>query len=146
MRENTTRGRPPPALALDEPDFDHLSQAPEPLVRAILMTLCDDDRVKAKALRYFDRLLRFESESQDGPEDLRSPTSGVPTKNPRKRRKTGDPKICVQCDSIFLEEENQFGICKYHAGECDTCPLARAATWPRDGPGFSASRRVDRPP
>lgn len=50
-------------------------------------------------------LLRFESESQDGPEDL------------RKSRKTGDPRMCVQCNVIFLEEENQFGVCRYHTGE-----------------------------
>lgn len=127
---------PPPLPFPGAPGLDHLSQAPEPLVRAILLTLCDDERVKGRALRYFSRLLHFEQAAADenndgagsgpGEDDLRSPTSGVPAaKNARKRRKTGNPRICAQCDAIFVDEDNGPGACRYHAGESSvflSCP------------------------
>ncbi|KAG7142701.1 hypothetical protein HYQ45_000926 [Verticillium longisporum] len=105
------------------PDLDDLAQAPEPLARAILLALCDDERVEARALRYYERLLQFEADAAQGAgngagtpaggDEVRSPTES----NPKKRKKkTGDPRICVQCDCVFVEEENGYESCQYHAG------------------------------
>lgn len=106
------------------PDLDDLAQAPEPLARAILLALCDDEQVEARALRYYERLLQFEADAAQGAgngagtpavgDEVRSPTES----NPKKRKKkTGDPRICVQCDCVFVEEENGYESCRYHAGK-----------------------------
>ncbi|KAK2000723.1 hypothetical protein LX36DRAFT_407479 [Colletotrichum falcatum] len=103
------------------PDLDGLAQAPSPVARAILVALCDDRRVRAQALRQLGRLLRFEADVR-GQDPVKSPGSAAAAtspSNPKKRKVTGEPKICVQCDCIFTDEENTFGACWYHSGELE---------------------------
>ncbi|KAL0935573.1 uncharacterized protein CTRU02_210164 [Colletotrichum truncatum] len=110
----TTVDQPPPLLF--SPDVDGLAQAPAHVARAILVALCEDQRVRAQALRQFDRLLRFQADIR-GQDAVKSPNSMATS---LKRKATGgEPKICVQCDGIFTEEENQFGACWYHSGEME---------------------------
>ncbi|GKT97028.1 hypothetical protein Ct61P_14878 [Colletotrichum tofieldiae] len=97
------------------PDLDGLAQAPAPVARAILVALCDDRRVRAQALRQLGRLLRFEADVR-GQDPVKSPGSVTSPPNPKKRKVTGEPKICVQCDCIFTDNENSFG----HAGTTQT--------------------------
>lgn len=107
-----------------ESDLDGLIEAPEPLVRAILVKLCEESHIRARALQYLDNLLHFESQGVTTTvSSANASTSPVPG-NPRKRRKTGDPKICVQCETIFVDDENNRNACRYHSGEC----LARTPT------------------
>ncbi|WYZ44506.1 hypothetical protein EsH8_VII_000942 [Colletotrichum jinshuiense] len=106
----------PPFFA---PDLDGLAQAPAPVARAILVALCDDRRVRAQALRQLGRLLRFEAETRGQQETVRSPDSISSPSNPKKRKATGEPKICVQCDIIYTDDENIFGACWYHSGELE---------------------------
>lgn len=109
------------AAAAAAPDLDGLAQAPAPVARAILVALCDDRRVRAQALRQLERLLRFEADvrEEEDEEDSakRSPNSISSPSNPKKRKATGEPKICVQCDGIFTADENSFGSCWYHSGK-----------------------------
>lgn len=114
-------------LELDEV----IAQTPEPLVRAILLALCDDPRVRTRALQYLARLEQYEAEARrpsltvstaGGDEVSQSPalasaSCGHGTTNPKKRKKAGAPRICAQCDMIFTDEENEFGACRYHSGE-----------------------------
>ncbi|KAL2756655.1 hypothetical protein ACRALDRAFT_1080818 [Sodiomyces alcalophilus JCM 7366] len=107
---------------------DVIAQTPEPLVRAILLALCDDTRVRTRAFQYLARLEQHEAEARrpsvavsaaGGEEGSRSPTSASyahGNTNPMKRKKTGAPRICAQCDMIFTDEENEFGACRYHSG------------------------------
>lgn len=105
----------PPFFA---PDLEGLAQAPAPVARAILVALCDDRRVRAQALRQLGRLLRFEADVRGRDPVVGSPDSPATSpSNPRKRKATGEPKICVQCDCIFTDNENTFGACWYHTGE-----------------------------
>ncbi|KAK1454851.1 hypothetical protein CMEL01_03611 [Colletotrichum melonis] len=108
------------AAAAAAPDLDGLAQAPASVARAILVALCDDRRVRAQALRQLERLLRFEADVREEEEEdgvKRSPNSVSSPSNPKKRKATGEPKICVQCDGIFTADENSFGSCWYHSGK-----------------------------
>ncbi|KAK2046165.1 hypothetical protein LZ31DRAFT_216596 [Colletotrichum somersetense] len=99
-------------------DLDGLAQAPAPVARAILVALCDDRRVRAQALRQLGRLLRFEADVR-GQDTVKSPGSVTSPSNSKKRKATGEPRICVQCDCIFTDDENSFGACWYHSGELE---------------------------
>ncbi|KAF4783799.1 hypothetical protein HER10_EVM0000422 [Colletotrichum scovillei] len=110
------------AAAAAAPDLDGLAQAPASVARAILVALCDDRRVRAQALRQLERLLRFEADVREEEEEdgaKKSPNSISSPSNPKKRKATGEPKICVQCDGIFTSDENSFGSCWYHSGELE---------------------------
>ncbi|KAK6215699.1 hypothetical protein QIS74_08718 [Colletotrichum tabaci] len=107
----------PPFFA---PDLEGLAQAPAPVARAILVALCDDRRVRAQALRQLGRLLRFEADVRGRDPVVGSPDSPATSpSNPRKRKATGEPKICVQCDCIFTDNENTFGACWYHTDKLE---------------------------
>ncbi|OHE92918.1 hypothetical protein CORC01_11785, partial [Colletotrichum orchidophilum] len=106
-------------FAATAPDLDGLAQAPAPVARAILVALCDDRRVRAQALRQLERLLRFEADVRGEEDPVKSPSSISSPSNPKKRKATGEPKICVQCDGIFTADENIFGSCWYHSGQLE---------------------------
>ncbi|TDZ16231.1 hypothetical protein Cob_v010925 [Colletotrichum orbiculare MAFF 240422] len=117
---------PPPLLL--SPDVDGLARAPTPVVKAILVALCEDPGVRAQALRQLDRLLRFEAEVRKQ-EALRTTTTPPPPPPPgsisnvaagrRLKPTPAEPKICVQCDGIFTEDKNIYGACWYHSGELE---------------------------
>ncbi|KAF9869979.1 hypothetical protein CkaCkLH20_12588 [Colletotrichum karsti] len=113
---SSTTVEPPPLM---NPGVEHLAEAPGSLARSILVALCEDQNVRAQALRQLDRLMRFEADVR-GHDVLKSPNNSISNSpSPKKRKATGDPKICVQCDGIFTEDDNMFGSCSYHTGEME---------------------------
>lgn len=131
------------AAAAAAPDLDGLAQAPASVARAILVALCDDRRVRAQALRQLERLLRFEADVREEEEEdgaKKSPNSISSPSNPKKRKATGEPKICVQCDGIFTSDENSFGSCWYHSGK-----QASRAREPSNSSGRRSNKRLVEP-
>lgn len=70
-------------------DLSWIWAAPDRHVRAILLSVCDDDYVRQLAQ---DRRRQFEQSSD----------------------KT--PSFCVQCDTVFDEDDNDSKACAYHPG------------------------------
>lgn len=86
--------------------MDAFSAASENTVRAILSAVCDDNRVRSKALRYL-RMIE--------PQALEATTA---TSKPGFKRKAHvGLSICVQCDKAFDEQDNRRRDCQYHSGE-----------------------------
>ncbi|KAF4990068.1 hypothetical protein FGRMN_8687 [Fusarium graminum] len=76
--------------------------APEHQVRAILLALCDDSSVRARAENHYRALKAADN-----------PSTGV------KRKATTDLYVCVQCDGAFSHESNTETSCRYHPGSLD---------------------------
>ncbi|KAM0547045.1 hypothetical protein ACHAPJ_010588 [Fusarium lateritium] len=87
------------SLPLDK-EMIHL--APEHQLRAILLALCDDKDVCARALNHY-RVLKAAD----------NPSSGL------KRKAYNDLFVCVQCDGAFTNEDNTEKSCLYHPGDLD---------------------------
>ena len=73
--------------------MDSLAHASDHSVRAILTALCDDPRVRAKALRYLEAL---EPEAES-----RAKVAATSQPNLKKRKPTSTLSICVQCGDTF---------------------------------------------
>jgi hypothetical protein len=80
-----------------EKEMVHL--APEHQLRAILLALCDDSSVRARALNHYRALKAADN-----------PTTGL------KRKAWNDLFVCVQCDGAFSHEDNTETSCRYHPG------------------------------
>lgn len=105
--------------------MDRILSAPEPTIRAILVALCDDDRLRARCLAYLDQLdkhqaipppsgvttITTESPTCSGPEPD-GPSSNVLG----KRKALSLPQICIQCRSAFSPDTNHPEACLYHDG------------------------------
>ena len=100
--------------------MDSLAHASDHTVRAILTALCDDPRVRAKALRYLEAL---EPEAES-----RAKVAATSQPNLKKRKPTSTLSICVQCGDTFLEDCDE--QCKYHPGERVCNCLPTVATTP----------------
>ncbi len=87
--------------------MDSLAQASDHTVRAILTALCDDDLVRAKALKYL-QALEPEAESR-----AKAATGDQP--NLKKRKPNSTLSICVQCENTFSGDSDE--QCIYHPGE-----------------------------
>ena len=84
----------------DKPQLDEMIRAPEHQIRAILLTLCNDHRVRKMALDHYSAIRQYDQ-----------PTKAL------KRKATSDLYICVQCSSPFSNEDNGEGRCVYHPGK-----------------------------
>lgn len=76
-------------------------------VRAILTALCDNDRVRAKALGYLDIL-------EPGAK-VKARSTEMSQPNTKKRKTTTALSICVQRDEPFHEDSTE--KCRYHSGK-----------------------------
>jgi hypothetical protein len=88
--------------------MDALFHASDGTIRAILTALCDDDRIRVKALQYLNKLepraaLKAKS------------VAGGGSSEPGKRKSTSALSICVQCGEPFHEDSDRG--CRYHSGE-----------------------------
>lgn len=81
--------------------MEKISKAPDKLVRAVLIALCDDSDVERKAVEYLSSLTAWA-----GNADSRS----------RKRKAESDIHICVQCKDAFYDDENVGKPCLFHGG------------------------------
>lgn len=89
-------------------DIDRLIQAPEPILRAVLLALCRDDTVRLKATQYMDQLVEcVVVEPKDAARDSGS----------LKRKAATEPRTCVRCEEVFIEDDNSEDDCLYHPGE-----------------------------
>ncbi|CAG9984471.1 unnamed protein product [Clonostachys byssicola] len=75
--------------------------APESLVKAVLLALCEDKNVEKIALARLDALTK---------------SSGALQGPARKRKATNDLAVCAQCDKPFYKDDNQPKDCLYHPG------------------------------
>jgi hypothetical protein len=73
--------------------------APEQQLRAILLALCDDRSVRARAENHYRALKAADN-----------PSTGL------KRKAANDLFVCVQCDEAFTQEDNTETSCRYHPG------------------------------
>lgn len=88
--------------------MDRILTAPEPMIRAILVALCDDKDLQRRALDHLDGLERLDTT--------------VRPRNISLRRKAGpEPawqfSICMQCRQAFSQATNSSQACRYHGGE-----------------------------
>ena len=89
--------------------MDALFHASDETARAILIALCDDARVRSKALK---NLALIEPKAKvDGKAEGGDPRSGP---NPKKRKLASTLSICVQCGQAF--HEGTTDRCRYHDG------------------------------
>ncbi|KAI3396988.1 hypothetical protein diail_11315 [Diaporthe ilicicola] len=109
--------------------MDRILLAPEPLVRAILIALCDNQRLRSRSLRYLDRL----EKSQAAPasvgttkyEAIANIHPHLASTNPLGKRKAPEPpppQICIQCKHAFRPDSNSPQACAFHHGSMEIDP------------------------
>ncbi|KAF5519090.1 hypothetical protein CGCA056_v010061 [Colletotrichum aenigma] len=110
------------STTIEPPLFDSgiepLEGASGNTARTILVALCVDASTREKALRNYYRLMHYEQQLC-GQELIRNASAITTTMGSTKRKAVGEPKICLQCDEIFTEDQNQLGACWYHSGELE---------------------------
>ncbi|KAG8166102.1 hypothetical protein KVR01_004654 [Diaporthe batatas] len=110
--------------------MDRILLAPEPLIRAVLVALCDNQRLQARSIGYLDRLEKLH---RPPPPPGDAPATGQPQPaslkllGKRKAPEPPPPQICIQCKHAFLPETNNQQACAFHHGRLDIDPTHR--TW-----------------
>ncbi|KAI0425932.1 hypothetical protein F5Y09DRAFT_334562 [Xylaria sp. FL1042] len=132
----TTSSRSPSPLPPAPPEVLKIANAPEDVVRAVLIALCQDPRQKRKAMLHIEKLnkLKLSQPQNDGLKtgaDIRtlnesadqsrsdkgSKNSSRPdARKPNKRRAISEMAICEKCSEPFSEDTNSPEACWYHPG------------------------------
>lgn len=117
--------------------MDRILLAPEPLIRAVLVALCDSDRLHARSIRYLDRLEKLHPPPQappaagtttnDAPANAQPQPASLKLLGKRKAPEPPPAQICIQCKRAFLPETNTPQACAFHHGRLDIDPTRR--TW-----------------
>ncbi|KAL1862470.1 hypothetical protein Daus18300_008567 [Diaporthe australafricana] len=112
--------------------MDRILLAPEPLVRAVLVALCDNQRLQARSLRYLDRLEKppgaptsTGNTKYDSPTNIHQQFTGTDPLGRLGKRKSPDPpppQICIQCKHAFLPHSNNPQACAFHHGNMNIDP------------------------
>ncbi|KAI0805269.1 hypothetical protein GGR55DRAFT_286401 [Xylaria sp. FL0064] len=113
----------PPAPA----DVMKIANAPEDIVRAVLIALCEDLTIERKVMSHFSKLEKLRSnqrrgkdskvgDSNDGKSNDGSHTNA---KGPSKRKAISQIAICVNCKDPFSEDDNRPDACRHHPGEME---------------------------
>lgn len=105
--------------------MDRLISAPDAQLSAVLVALCDDDRVQARALKYLAELQSYATQLAGSPGDpVGNPAPGDASgSNPLKRKAlASEPdqleiQLCIQCKHAFAPADNTSKACMYHNGE-----------------------------
>ncbi|KAI1318976.1 hypothetical protein F5Y16DRAFT_391453, partial [Xylariaceae sp. FL0255] len=92
---------------LDE--LDRLVNAPESLVRSILLSLCADADIRDQAIRALNKIEALQSGS--GVDDEHGTS--------KKRKAESDIQMCVQCREPFDADHNGTQSCRYHPGDLE---------------------------
>ncbi|KAI0473060.1 hypothetical protein GGR56DRAFT_596191 [Xylariaceae sp. FL0804] len=90
--------------------MERIIDAPEHLVRAILVALCDDSLQRKKVIGYLDKANALP------PMNCTDAAGG---ENPLKRKAEAEIKICVQCQEPYYATANGPQACLYHPGELE---------------------------
>lgn len=114
--------------------MDRILLAPEPLIRAVLVALCDNERLHARSLGYLDRLEKLHppppsagTTKPDAPVNTQPQPASLKLLGKRKAPEPPPPQICIQCKHAFLPESNKPQACAFHHGRLDIDPSHR--TW-----------------
>ncbi|TGJ88284.1 hypothetical protein E0Z10_g438 [Xylaria hypoxylon] len=117
----------PESLPSPPPGVMMIAQAPEDIVRAVLIALCKDRSQELKVMEYFVKLDKLKSKRESinagaistGAEtDVANPV-GTNANNPKKRRAISEIAICEYCRAPFSEDDNPPDACEYHPGNLD---------------------------
>lgn len=129
--------------------MDRILLAPEPLIRAVLVALCDNERLHARSLNYLDRLEKLHAPpppagttKPNAPTDAQPQPASLKLLGKRKAPEPPPPQICIQCKHAFLPEGNNPQACAFHHGRLDIDPTHR--TWSAGGGAEHASRNQPR--
>ncbi|KAF3937414.1 hypothetical protein ABW19_dt0207566 [Dactylella cylindrospora] len=91
--------------------YNTIDTAPDQHVRTILRLLCESSsEIHQKAEEFYATVKEF----QGVPENTTNPSSGS---NKRKRDEDVVVLYCINCDTCYIEEENDEKACSYHPGE-----------------------------
>lgn len=134
--------------------MDRILLAPEPLIRAVLVALCDNERLHSRSLRYLDRLEKLhpaptspETAKLEDPVNSRTQHTGSKVLGKRKFPEPPPPQICIQCNDAYSPASNNQKACAFHHGRLNIDPSHQ--TWAGDDPHKSqhdtADNREDRP-
>lgn len=97
--------------------MDRLLSAPEPLIHSVLVALCDDDRIQARALKYLAELQNYAT--QIGGRSDSADASGEANPLKRKVSASEPAQLCIQCEHAFSVGDNSPTACLYHSGELE---------------------------
>ncbi|KAI7786517.1 hypothetical protein LA080_003246 [Diaporthe eres] len=114
--------------------MDRILLAPEPLIRAVLVALCDSERLHARSLRYLDRLEKLDpaptstgTTKSEAPANTQQQPTGSRLLGKRKAPEPPPPQICIQCKYAFHPDSNNPRACVFHHGNLKIDPSHR--TW-----------------
>ncbi|PSS03824.1 hypothetical protein BD289DRAFT_478309 [Coniella lustricola] len=141
--------------------MDRLLAAPESLIHSVLVALCDDHRIQARALKYLAELQDFAAtinDAKDADDDAATATAaavavverpGSSKARPLKRKATPQrTQLCIRCKRAFDPVHNSPTACSYHDGDLEVDEGSDLwAGWQEDvhGPLASAENREDYP-
>lgn len=95
--------------------MDKISKAPDHVVRAILIALCEDSRIEKKALAYLNKITSRVAITSA----VRTVSASYIRTTPNsslKRKAESTIQICARCKDPFYPEENNHKPCRYHPG------------------------------
>ncbi|KAI5921847.1 hypothetical protein F4810DRAFT_676138 [Camillea tinctor] len=84
--------------------MNQIANAPDDLVRAALIALCNKPSNKNKALDYINKMTA-----------LKGDAAAVG----QKRKRESPVKICIKCEDSFYEEDNGPKACLFHDGDLE---------------------------
>lgn len=101
--------------------MNRLLSAPDPLVHSVLVALCDDDRIQARALKYLEELETYAAKfaRSGGDDDITGGGSESSSSNPLKRKKASlmPAQLCIMCKRAFSPGDNSPTACLHHEGQ-----------------------------
>ncbi|KAI1426941.1 hypothetical protein F5Y12DRAFT_222298 [Xylaria sp. FL1777] len=109
-----------------------IANAPEDIVRAVLIALCQDPVQEKKVMSYFVKLeeLRSEGEGIDASTSTNEQNNDggrTNAKGPKKRMAISEIGICELCKEPFSADDNRSNGCRYHPGYMEVND--DASTW-----------------
>lgn len=132
-----------------------LSASDPTLVHSVLVALCDDDRIQARALKYLAELEDYATkitsgDHTDGAEDAAGTgNESAGSSNPLKRKTASMPaQLCIMCKQAFSPGDNSPTACLYHEGHLMLDEGHEIwAEWDEDvvGPQITAENEEDYP-
>lgn len=132
--------------------MNRLLSASDPLVHSVLVALCDDDRVQARALKYLaeleDYATKFASGSGADNDVVDVAGNESSSSNPLKRKASMPAQLCIMCERAFSPGDNSPTACLYHEGQLTLDEGHEVwANWNEDveGPQFTPENEEDYP-
>lgn len=135
-----------------------LSASDPTLVHSVLVALCDDDRIQARALKYLAELEDYATKITSGDPNAAdddnagtgNESAGSGSNNPLKRKTASmmPAQLCIMCKRAFSPGDNSPTACLYHEGHLMLDEGHEIwAEWDEDvvGPQITAENEEDYP-